>query len=173
MDLAKVGDVEIYHVEGAGHPMAEVRQKLQEGWVVVSVKTVENHGSYRNISPALTVFVIGRPREKPRSPERELTEEELALLTHITDPQHPDHQLIRSIIGKKDWFALRLAEGHTHQKWLRETLEYTARISAKAGVPFPQGMELEEGEAWLKEHLPATDPDYPIKGRNAGNPEGW
>lgn len=54
-----------------------------------------------------------------------------------------------------------LVRDPAHQKWLRNTLEFTARVSAKAGVPFPAGMELEEAEAWLKEHLPFTDPDHP------------
>ena len=72
MDLAKIGEVCTIEVPGscynANVPVVYVNERLAAGWVILSVKTMENpHPDRysRGLHPSITTFVLGRPREKP------------------------------------------------------------------------------------------------------------
>lgn len=69
MDLAKVGKITTIRVESTrDHTENAVNELLETGWVILSVKIIENPDRKAAwLIPALTVFVLGKPREKQKS----------------------------------------------------------------------------------------------------------
>ncbi len=58
MDLAKIGSVWSRTAQQPSEKaMAEINEYLSMGWVLISVKIVDAHCS---------VFILGKPREKPK-----------------------------------------------------------------------------------------------------------
>ena len=64
MDLAKIGEFQIYDVGNTGaSPLTDITKKLAAGWVTVNIQTVVR----KDQSPTLiTRFVLGLPREKTK-----------------------------------------------------------------------------------------------------------
>lgn len=68
MDLAKVGEIQVYNVDCDEDPvLVKMNKALQEGWVIVSIKTMENReGFHKSLRPAITVFILGWPRHQQK-----------------------------------------------------------------------------------------------------------
>ncbi len=97
MDLAKVGEVYSWKSTPEGGPPIGMAEQLANGWVLLSVKIVEEHGYYasRPYTTPYVVYVLGKPRsveERQRQSAARQKEDEQWRRENLptTDPQHPD-----------------------------------------------------------------------------------